>query len=224
MITFRRTGGLRLPQFDESLEIADDGGFTMWRSVSKAAALPSPIGRFRGQLPAEQARAIGSAAEAAAAEGARTWPILPDSPVDRIVVGAAEARLGMREPAEGAWADLVASLRPLLKELTAHPAAAIALEVDGGAGARLVHLGPDELRIDLSELSIEAVHWWSDEAVGSWDTNAPGGSELTVGPGWSLALPFGHGFELHEGDRVAVQVAFAAYDGDRWIPVALQTP
>jgi hypothetical protein len=213
---------MRLPQLDEVLEIADDGSFSLWRSVSTAASPPSPIGSFAGQMTEEQWSELDAAGQKAVAEGSRTWVALPDSPIDRLQVGAAEATLGMREPAEGAWATLAALLRPLLADLTSSPRAAIALEVDDGA--RLVHRGHEELKVDLSDLALEAVQWRGDDAEARWAAQPPSEGKEVLGPGWTKELPLDHGFELQDGDRLSVAVTFRVRSGKRWVPVSLRAP
>lgn len=222
MIALRRTGGLRLPQFSERLEVADDGTFRMWRSVSMAAPLPSPIGRFAGRLPVPQLNALSDAAKRAAAEGSRTWLVSPDSPVDEFEVDGAMATLGIHDPGEGAWEACAALVRPLLGELTASPLAAIALEVTGGPA--LYHQGREPLTLDLSHLTVRAVHWREGQSQGRWTAPETDRGEVGAGPGWRLRLPFDHGFALEAGDRLTVQATLAAFDGDRLVPVSLQTP
>jgi hypothetical protein len=223
VIALTRAGGMRLPQLHEILEIGDDGAFSMWRSVGKASQPPTPIGRFGGRLSGEQLTALAETARRAAAEGSRTWLISPDSPVDRLEADGASAALGIHDPGEGAWKGLIEVLRPLLGELTASPRAAIALEVDGGA--RLVHQGTEPLTLDLSGLTVRATHWRDGDSQARWTApQSTGQGEEVVRPGWRLALPFEHGFDVRRGDRVAAEVTFAAHDGEQLVPVSLQTP
>lgn len=222
MIAVRRTGGLRLPEFFELLEVADDGTFSMWRSVSMAAPLPSPIGRFAGHLPVPQLNALSAAAKRAAAEGSRTWLVSPDSAVDQFEVDGARATLGIHDPGEGAWEAFAALVRPQLTKLTASPLAAIALDVSGNPA--LVHHGREPLTLDLSDLKVRIVHWRDGQSVGRWTGTETDKDDVAAGPGWRLPLPFEHGFILEAGDRLSVQTTFAAFDGDRLVPVSLQTP
>jgi hypothetical protein len=214
---------MRLPQFLEELEIADDGTFKMWRSVSKASELPSPIGRFAGSVADAQQNALSEAAQRAKAEGSRTWLVSPDSPVDRFDVDGINATLGIHHHGEGAWKDLVAQVRPLLRELTASPLAAIALELADG-GAQLVHQGTEPLTLDLSTLTVRADHWRDGHSLARWTAPSPATAqgEVVAEPGWKLDLPFEHGFDVRPGDRVTADVTFAARDGDRLVPVGLQ--
>jgi hypothetical protein len=221
VISLTRTGGLRPPPFDERLTVAADGTFTMWRSVSMASSLPSPIGSFAGRLDEANLAEIVTAAEAAAAEGSRTWTITPDSPVDVIEVDGANGTLGLHDGGEGAWAVLAALARPLLGTLTAQPLAAVALDLEGGAA--LTHLGAAALRLDLSALAVRVDQWRDGEFQHRW-TAAPGDlGVVEAGPGWRLALPFDHGFALGPADRLLVHASFAAHDGSRLVPVGLQT-
>jgi hypothetical protein len=222
MITFQRTGGMRMPQFRELLEIRDDASFQMWRSVTAATGAATPIGRFAGTLPDGEFDELRRAADAAAAAGSRSWLVTPDSPVDRIEIDGATAILGMRDPADGPWGALAALLRPLLESLTQWPLAAVQFEMDGRA--RLVHLGSEPLDIDLSDLAVEAVHWRDSEAVGRWSAPNLGLGEVAAGPGWSLDLPAGHGFELEPGDRIAMTARFAVRDGGELVGVSLHAP
>jgi hypothetical protein len=225
VIALSRTGGMRLPQFDEVLEVDGDGVFNMWRSVSKASELPSPIGRFAGSVTDAQKEALGAASKRAAGEGSRTWLVSPDSPVDKFEVDGVNATLGIHHQGEGAWQDLAALVRPLLRELTASPLAAIALEVDGGA--KLVHQGTEPLTLDLSTLTVRADHWRDSQSLARWTAPSPSATthgEVVAKPGWKLQLPFEHGFDVQPGDRVTADVTFTAHDGNRLIPVGLQTP
>jgi len=222
VIALLRNGGMRKPQFREVLEIDDNGAFRMWRSVSMASALPSPIGRFGGHLPDSRLRELTTAAGQAAADGSRTWVVRPDSPIDRIQADGATATLGIHDAGDGGWAALVALLRPLLQQLTESPVAAIALEV--GGGARLVHKGTTPLQLDLSKLTVRAVHWRDSGSEGQWTSEIASADDVSAGPGWSLELPFDHGFETREGDRVTVSVTFSVRDGERLIPVGMQSP
>ena len=222
MIALRRTGGMRMPQFREVLEVGDDGAFRMWRSVSMASALPSPIGRFAGQLPDDRRRELFTATGQAAGEGSRKWNIRPDSPIDQIEADGATATLGIHDSGDGGWATLAGLVRPMLKELTESPIAAIALEIDDGT--RLVHKGTKALRLDFSKLTVRAFHWRGSGTEAQWTSVAKSADVVSAGPGWRLDLPFDHGFAIEEGDRVTVTVTFSVWDEDRLVAVGLQSP
>jgi hypothetical protein len=164
------------------------------------------------------------ASRGVAGEGSRGWSPLPDSPVDRLQVNDMSATLGIHENGDGAWAALIQLVRQLLVELTGAPAAAIALEADG-ANAALVHRGSNPLRLDLSSLAVRAVHWRGSESQGVWTTQLPASTdEVVAESGWRLALSLDTGFESQPGDRVVVRATFAAYDGERMVPVSVQQP
>jgi hypothetical protein len=222
VIRLSRAGGLRPPLFCEVLAVRDDGSFDLWRSVSMASTPLSPIGRFGGTVD-EAARAeLSDTAERAAAEGSRSWTVTPDSPVDTIDVGDVRAVLGLHDDGEGAWKDLAALVRPLLADLTSSPLGAIGLTVDGEPA--LEHLGTEPLRLDLSGLTVRADHWRDGGSEARWSSTDAGQGEVEATPGWRLVLPFDHGFDLRPDDHVTVQVTFAAHDGDRLVPVSLQSP
>jgi hypothetical protein len=222
MISLTRTGGMRPPRFDERLDIADDGTFQMWRSVSTATLPATPIGRFAGYLSGAQRTLLDEASRGATGEGSREWSLLPDSPVDRLQLDGVTATLGIHENGDGAWAAPIRLVRQLLVDLTDSPAAAIALEGDS-ARAALVHRGGNPLRVDLSNLSVRAVHWRGSDSQATWATDASYSTgEVIAEPGWRLALPLDTGFELQPGDRVVIRATFAAHDGEQMVPVSVQ--
>src|SRR5260370_36670399 len=133
-----------------------DGVCRMWCSVSKASGLPSPVGGCAGRIDGAQGEALGGAGKRTAGEGSRTWLVSPDSPVDTIDVDGVSAKLGIHHPGEGAWQEFLALARPLLRELTSSPVAAIALEVNGGA--RLVHQGTEPITLGLASLTVRVDH------------------------------------------------------------------
>ena len=223
MISLTRTGGMRPPRFDERLDIANDGTFQMWRSVGTATVPATPIGRFAGRLSDAKWESLEEASRGAVGEGSREWSPLPDSPVDRLQVNVASATLGIHDNGDGAWAALIQLVRQLLVDLTGVPAAAIALEADGG-GAALVHRGSNPLRVDLSNLSVRAVHWRGSDALDTWTTDVPSLKEEVVAEsGWRFALPMNPGFKSRPGDRVVVRATFAAHDGERMVLVSVQS-
>jgi hypothetical protein len=132
------------------------------------------------------------------------------------------AVLGQHDNPDGPWGALVARLRQLLADLTVRPTAATALQV-GPWGARLAHRGGGPLRLDLRALSVQAVLREGYRRLDDWraeDAGMPG--EIVTGPGWSLALPFGHGFAVPDGCRVWAHASFAAFDGASFVPVVTQ--
>jgi hypothetical protein len=211
----RRLGGRVPPADNEHLDVAKDGGFTMWRSTNTGVA-----GRFAGRLDGDELAALVEDARAAAAAGDLDVQPFPDDALERVELDGARAEMGGASQVGGAWAPLVARLHRLLDELTDQPLAAVALQVErGGRGAALVHRGSRPLNLDLSRLASRAVlwgpNWWLLEDW-RWGAAAPGGADqkaggqapgragqeagaaagpVVAGPGWSRELPFGHGFE-----------------------------
>jgi hypothetical protein len=210
------------------LSIDDDGAFSMWRSVSMASNPLSPIGRFAGQLDAQTHAQLQKAAEAAEAAGDVHITPVPDAAIETFQVGAARATMSTPDTPQGPWADLVVPLRQLLAKLAAFPVAAIAIEVaPDGRSARLVHRGTETLRIDLGDLGVRAVLW--RDYVPETDWHAPAEQTRDRGtilaePGWSLDLPFDHGFACAPGDKIVAYVTLTAFEGDADVPVFLQTP
>lgn len=227
-ISYSRSGGRTPPRDREILEINSEGTFSMWRSVGSATHPPTPIGRFAGQLYDQGQIQLQEAAAKAAKAGNLKLKPLPGAATETITVDEAQARLGANDKPEGAWTDVIEQLRRLLGNLTAFPQAAVKLEVqERGRTARLVQQGPDELQLDLSGLTVRAVLWEGYNKAGDWrakELPAGAASKVKAGPGWSFDLPFDHGFKIETGQEVVAYVTFAAFDGDRSIPVALNSP
>jgi hypothetical protein len=227
-IRYTRSGGRTPPRDREILELNADGKFSMWRSVGSATHPPTPIGRFAGQLDGQDQTQVQQAAAKAAKAGNLKLTPPPGAATETIAVGEAQARLGANDKAEGDWSGLIEQLRRLLGDLTASPQAAIGLEVrEGGQAARLVHRGSAELQLDLSGLTVRAVLWEGYNKNGDWrakELPAGAASKVKAGPGWSFDLPFNHGFKIAAGQEAVAYVTFAAFDGERAIPVALNSP
>lgn len=224
-IIYRRQGGMRPPPHDELLLIDDEADFTLWRSVVAAPTQPPVMGRFAGRLDADLYARIRQAMHDAAAEGSLMVPIQPDSIVDEIILPGARAVMGTYHRPQDAWGELVALLRPLFVDLIRFPRAVVALEIrDGGRAARLVHQGTDALPLDLGDLRVQAILWKDYTVLSRWSAPAAGhgASLVQAGPGWSLDLPFEHGFEIAPGTRVAAYASFRARDGERIVLVSLQ--
>jgi hypothetical protein len=210
-VSIVRSGGRTAPPDRERLEIADDGTFTMWRSVRSPA-----VGRFAGRLDGPNAERMRGLAAAAAALDPPAGKQLPGAATETITVDGVSLRTGSSGGPDGPWGDLVGALRALLRELVTQPAAAIALEVaNDGSSAKLVHRGEDEIDVDLSALTVRAVVWgpgW--EQRGEWSSDEGGPARTTAGPGWSYDLPFGHGLTVNPGDALHAFARFGLFDGD----------
>ncbi|MGH2343986.1 MAG: hypothetical protein ACRDG4_02090 [Chloroflexota bacterium] len=223
-ISYQRSGGRRPPRDNESLRIDDAAGFTMWRSVGAAAYPATAIGHFAGTLAPEVREALTQEGADAVAAGNLSLTPKPDGAVETIVVDAVQASLGANDDPTGPWLPLVSRVRKLLGDLTAQPRAAIAAQIgQDGTSAQLVHLGTEPLRLDLSALTVRAVLWRNYSTHGDWRAPNPGlPGELTAEPGWSLTLPFDHGFTVPEGASVRVYVTFSAFNGDVSVPVSVE--
>ncbi len=223
-ISYQRSGGRRPPRDNESLQIDEEAGFTMWRSVGAATYPATPIGRFAGTLDPETAEALAKEGASAVAAGNLSLTPKPDGSLETITVDSARASLGANDDPKGAWQPLVSRLRQLLGELTAQPRAAIAVRVEQNGGvAQLVHLGTEPLRLDLSALTVRAVLWQNHSTRGDWRASNPGmPGEITAEPGWSLNLPFEHGFAVPEDASVRVYATFSILDGNNPAPVSVE--
>jgi hypothetical protein len=216
----RRLGGRVPPADNEHLDVAPDGGFTMWRSANTGVA-----GRFAGRLDGAELAALVLEARAAAAAGNLEVQPFPDDAIERVEVEGARAEMGGGSQVDGAWTPLVARLHRLLDELTALPLAAVALQVDqGGRRAALVHRGAEPLRLDLSRLASRAVlwgpDWWLLEDWRSNDAGAVSGP-VVAGPSWSLELPFAHGFESGPDRMIQAFAELAVIERDLPVSVGL---
>lgn len=222
-VHYSRTGGHQPPQDYEVLKI-DGNDFTLWRSVGWATYPPTPIGRFTGQLDFNTKARLQT--EMAAVKDSLSVPLAPGEAAEKINLPHAHASVGIHYEAENSWGNLIDHLRLLLSTLTTFPNAAIRLEVSpDGQTARLVHLGTDPIRLDLSDLTVRAVlwngylnegDWYSPEGVNTFDVKA--------NVGWSLKLPFNHKFEVKDGYEVVAYVTFSAFDGRTPVPVSLESP
>lgn len=194
-----RRGGAGWPPDAESLSVEDDGTFHLWRSVGATAA-----GRFSGTLAPDRIEPLREAATAAESTGDLTLPTLPDAGVETAVTLDRRADFSSGVDVDGPWKPLVVELRRMADEFVRCPSAAVGLAVgDGGLACRLVHLGGEEVLVDLGSLRLRADVWdgWYVPA-GSWVAPLPvvtGGGRVSATPGWSIELPFDHGLDLGPG-------------------------
>jgi hypothetical protein len=217
----RRIGGRVPPADNEYLDVAKDGGFSMWRSNNTGVA-----GRFAGTLDAEELAALAEDARAASAAGDLAVQPFPDDALEHVEIEGARAQMGGGSQVGGAWAPLVARLHRLLDELTAQPLAAVAIQVEhGGRSAALVHRGSQPLHLDLSTLASRAVlwgpDWWLLEDWRSAEGAAAGAA--VAGPGWSQELPFGHGFEPGPDRMIQAFAELTLVERDLPVQVGLVT-
>jgi hypothetical protein len=210
-VSIARSGGRTPPPDREHLDIAADGTFSLWRSVRSPV-----VGAFAGRLDDDRSAHLRELAAAAAAAEPPAAKQMPGAATETITVGPASLRTGSSNDLPGPWGELVSVLRSWLVELTASPAAAIALDVAAdGSSAKLVHRGDGTIPVDLSSLSVRAVVWgpgW--EQRGQWSAESPAAGRVDAGPGWSHDLPFDHGLTIGPGDALHVFARFGLFDGD----------
>jgi hypothetical protein len=220
MLRLHRIGGIRPPD-NERLEIADDGGFVLWRTVGTATQPPTPVGRFEGHLSASDLDAAKAAVDAATTgtSPASAGPAHPGSSFDRLDINDVRAEVPAGAAVEGDWATAVDLARRLLHDLTAAPTAAVAL--DASDGLRVVHVGTEPIELDLSELVVRAARLEDGAAVEHWEQACSGPFSVTAAPGWDFALPFEHDFG--EGDVVASVEGFLLDDAGSWVVGRLAT-
>jgi hypothetical protein len=212
MIRYRLTGGRAVPGHDERLEI-DRGRFRLRRTTGVAV-----VGRFTGELAADDARGVDAAAEAVRGTSSLYLQASPGSSPEVVEVDGVHLQ-GDLDDAPEPWAALVERLRDLVDRLVDAPEAAIAIEVDDdGRRARLVHRGTVPVEVDLSEARI-AVNAWQGyyEPAGRWERGPIDlGAPSTAEPGWQADLPFDHDLPVGDDFSLQVEADFAIRDDDGW--------
>jgi hypothetical protein len=212
--------GSQSPAVAESVEVADDGALSGWRSVSDGG-----VGWFAGQLPPRELAEAQALVEAVGADAPRVLP-RPDSAEEVLELTATGpvAIAGIRDGA-GGWPGLAATSRRLLRRLTDFPRAAVAVSHPAPNVARLAHRGTDPLRVDLGRMAVRATAWRGYyEPAGDWSGVVEGPGEIEAGPGWSYDISLepsigSPGVVLH------LAVDFAILSGSTRVPVqAKHTP
>lgn len=194
--SYLRTGGIP-PADDERLDVDEDGGWTLWRTMGG-----SFVGAFEGRLDRGRRRRLDEAVEATDAAGADTGPggraprrpPPPDAGQEAFTAGERRIDLaaGARPPA--GWDRLVRLLRDWSTSLAAPAGAAAALELrmDDELPV-LVRHGPGHLVVWPATLRVEAYARDADGIVrdrvtagAAADGGVDRGEPLTTGPAWSL--------------------------------------
>jgi hypothetical protein len=220
VLSYRRQGGSPPPDH-ETLTVHHDGTFDLWRTVGGT----SPIGRFRGQVPDGDWTSLGRALDASRRAQPVHLSLPPDAAREKVIVGKATSTWADDAEPPPPFADLASVARRLARELTAFPQAAVALRLAGSAS--LVHLGSDEIELDLSEALVRAVRWEGGLVADTWEEPLRGPRSVTAGAGWTYEIPFGHPFGTGTGTGARVSAAvdnLLAFDGEFWRSCSLQAP
>jgi hypothetical protein len=202
--------GSQKPAVAESVEVADDGALTGWRSVSDGG-----VGWFAGRLPDGELAAVRALAEET------PDPVLaqPDSAQEVLELEATGPI-----PIAGSTDDLATAARQLLDRLTDFPLAAVAVSFVAPDVARLVHRGTNPVRLDLGVVAVRATAWRGYyEPAGDWSGVVEGPGEVEAGPGWTYDVPL----ELDAAGDVVIHLAvdLAILSGPIRVPVrARYTP
>lgn len=216
LASFSREGGSPPSDF-ETLTIARDGAFSLWRTVGRT----SPIGRFTGDLPAATLATLRAAIDLNRSGQSTSMSHVPDVSIDKVVIGRRTFALSDDQSAPAPWTAIVDQLRGLLEELTNSPRAAIALKFDGRT-AFLCHLGDTPLELDLSQGAlVRLVSWVDGVAVGEQRLPLAGPRSVTASAGWTypVQLP-----DVPTGDVSAHVENLVAFDGVAWHGCAIDSP
>ncbi len=220
ILRFHLADGRQVPALAEMVEVADDGAISGWRTVST-----SGVGWFTGVLPADETDALSAMVSAVAGTAPPSGLPAPGAPTETLELGdgdpvSVEHVVGS-DP--GAWSQLVAAARQLLERLTDFPRAAIGISLPAAGRARLAHLGPDPVVLDLATITVEATAWRGYyEPAGDWSGAVAGPERVEATPGWTHDLELGLGLGLDEDSAeitLHVSATFAIVAGDRSVPV-----
>jgi hypothetical protein len=204
--------GSQRPAVAESVELADDGALTGWRSVSDGG-----VGWFAGRLPEAEL------AELRALTGEAPDPVLaPPESAQEVLELEGTDPVSIAGRTDG----LAAAARQLLDRLTDFPLAAVAVSFVAPDVARLTHRGTGPVRLGV--VSVRATAWRGYyEPAGDWSGVVEGPGELEAGPGWTYDVPLGLDAAGDAAGDVVVHLAvdFAILSGPARVPVrARYTP
>lgn len=194
LASYLRAGGLP-PADDERLEIDEDGGWTLWRTMGGPL-----VGAFAGGLDTGRCRRLEAAVDAVAGNDAgavgsrasRRPP--PDGAQESFTAGERRLDLAASEPPPGDWASLVRMLRDWSTSLAvpAGAAAALELRVDDDLpvlerhGTDHLVVWPATLRVEVYARDGDGIVLGRVTAGAEPDEAVDRGEPLTTGPGWSL--------------------------------------
>ena len=216
-LDFRREGG-SAPRDHDILTVADDGSFSMWRTVGRSTQPPSAIGRFAGAVPPERWAALSAALEQCRRADPIELSLPADAAREKVVFGKRVSTWADDAVPPAPYAALAVESRRLLSELTEAPEAAVG--ISAGDPPELHHLGSDPLEIDLSGATVRAVRWEGGRVVEDWHASIDGPRSVSISKGWRLRLPSSHGFGRDA--EVSFEVnELLAFDGEFWRSCAL---
>jgi hypothetical protein len=209
--------GSQSPAVAESVEVADDGAVTGWRSVSDGG-----VGWFAGRLPAGELAEVQALVGAVGAVPAPVPP--PPDAAEEVLELTATGPVSIAgiTGGTGDWPSLAAASRRLLDRLTDFPRAAVAVSHPSPGVARLVHRGTDPVRVDLGTVAVRATAWRGYyEPAGDWSGVVEGPGEVEAQPGWTYDIPLAAD---EPGDDVSVHltVDFAILSGPTRVPVRVK--
>jgi hypothetical protein len=211
MLRFQRLSGYPPPE-REMLDIADDGTFTLWRSMGPV------VGRFGGKVPDRDELA----ALVAAVEGSdppEPGELPADAATETVETDGGTATVEAGEAVDGPWGDLFAAGRKLADELRDQPVAAIAIEVDASDGVvRLTQRGDGVLPLELDRARVSARAWKDGRQAGGGTTDELGLGRVEAGPGWSTSIDLPD-TDAPSGARLTVEASFVADDEGIYVPV-----
>jgi hypothetical protein len=212
--------GRQSPAVAESVELADDGAITGWRSVSDAA-----VGWFAGRLPAGELAQVGALVEAVGAPPPQA--VAPPDAAEEVLELDATGPVGIAGMGAGTgdWPSLAAASRRLLDRLTDFPRAVVAVRHPAPNLARLAHRGTDPVRVDLGTVAVRATRWRGYyEPAGDWSGVVEGPGEVEARPGWTFDVPLGLAVDALDGAGIVVHLAidFAILSGSTRIPVRVK--
>lgn len=199
------------PPLRELLDVADDGTFTMWRSVGEI------VGRFAGTVP-DAGAAAAVAADSAAGDPPAAPELAPDATVDTVTVAGRSHTTTQHRRPDGPWGDLLALGRELLDALVDQPAAAIAASLPSPTLLRLEHRGDGTLPVLLGGAVVDVRAWSPTDLVAQAYAEPPPAGAVDAGPGWVLEVPLPE-LPLPAGTTLAVDVSFVADDGGVLVPM-----
>ena len=212
-VSYRRSGGYE-PADNEQLEVAADGSFELWRSVSVGR-----VGAFGGTLGEAEADDLARSAEAAHAAGREAASVggerVRGRALEELSVGDVGAVLGgAGDPGDG-WGDLLRTVRHLVLDLVDRPVAALEARLSGDASVLTLEvIGSEPLGVDIAGAKVTVHALDRGVASASWSTvlsrDEPEGPDTPDAPaaslddaiaasvpwrepGWSLEVQLPHG-------------------------------